>query len=695
MSKVGHIILAIIALGLVLSLAMPILPVDAGDNEVIELRGRASRTYQTGENTYQTVFTSSPEFTKSADGGWVNYAFTDYGDYYAVQHPWWSVAFYDYYTMVYDETFTEVKIYDDRWVVEYLNKRGRWTDAGFWNVAMAYEVVGDGIKLTRSGDTDIGQRQETYYFRNGSPCKIEIKQTCDQAQTIRFVWKPSGIVADTERQIVPGEYDKHAGKVSGLNYYDSVGDFVSTLRWYDELDICDSITPVVEAGVQGRKATITFGDFASDAGDTIVLDPDTFYPDPHVEITTVDGRVMRDVRPGTDTWVNIRNGAGTTSNDDDTTLSLLNYECEGGGSDWEFFQRSVVLFDTSGLPDDCTVTDAVLSIFGKAKADAIGIAPASNVYSSDPASNTALIAADYGCLGTEDLATEIAYADWSVVAYNDFTLIDVNTDGFATNADGTYINKTGVTKLGLRDSTYDAPNNVPDPAYGGTKVQGYTAEQGAPNKPKLVITYSEGEPPPPPPPPAPARFTVTRISNTEINASWADCGVNVTYLIKMSLVDFPVDPEGDEVTVYAGNLTSCNSTGHNFDLNKCYFSLWSHTNPYSGNVTWEILGGEQLEQLADAMEDYAATMAFFVVVIKQFVVFVPLILFSVLAFWKSNAILFMLVAGTALITGLYWYDAFTDNLGLTIGLMLLLYALACVAFAFRMIFWREIPRHED
>jgi len=61
---------------------------------------------------------------------------------------------------------------------------------------------------------------------------------------------------------------------------------------------------------------------------------------------------------------------------------------------------------------------------------------------------------------------------------------------------------------------------------------------------------------------------------------------------------------------------------------------------------------------------------------------------SVLAFWKYTALLFMLVAGASLILGFGFYDAFTTNLGLTLGLMMVVYALVCVAFAFRCLFWR-------
>lgn len=63
--------------------------------------------------------------------------------------------------------------------------------------------------------------------------------------------------------------------------------------------------------------------------------------------------------------------------------------------------------------------------------------------------------------------------------------------------------------------------------------------------------------------------------------------------------------------------------------------------------------------------------------------------FSLLAFWKLNALLFMLAAGASLMVGLQWYDVYTTSTGLTIGLMLIAYSFVCIAFAFRCLFWRE------
>lgn len=63
--------------------------------------------------------------------------------------------------------------------------------------------------------------------------------------------------------------------------------------------------------------------------------------------------------------------------------------------------------------------------------------------------------------------------------------------------------------------------------------------------------------------------------------------------------------------------------------------------------------------------------------------------FSLLAFWKNNAILFMLTAGASIMVGLQWYDVYTTDTGLAISLMLIAYSLVCIGFAFACIFRRE------
>ena len=107
--------------------------------------------------------------------------------------------------------------------------------------------------------------------------------------------------------------------------------------------------------------------------------------------------------------------------------------------------------------------------------------------SSNPASNTAIVNADYSCLGTT------RYCD------DDIPIINTNTAQYSTqnnwfvwpfNATGeAAISKTGITKLGIRDRTdIDAGT----PTYIAQKANLsslYTADKGAGYKPTLIVDY--------------------------------------------------------------------------------------------------------------------------------------------------------------------------------------------------------------
>ena len=70
------------------------------------------------------------------------------------------------------------------------------------------------------------------------------------------------------------------------------------------------------------------------------------------------------------------------------------------------------------------------------------------------------------------------------------------------------------------------------------------------------------------------------------------------------------------------------------------------------------------------------------------IAFSAVMFFSVLAFWRQNTLMFMLAAGASLMVGFYWYDTYTNNLGLTIGLMLIANSLVCVGFGLGCVFRR-------
>jgi len=71
-----------------------------------------------------------------------------------------------------------------------------------------------------------------------------------------------------------------------------------------------------------------------------------------------------------------------------------------------------------------------------------------------------------------------------------------------------------------------------------------------------------------------------------------------------------------------------------------------------------------------------------------------LMAFSFLAFWKMNSILFIILGAIAMMVGLQSPDIIsglseTTPTGLTIGLMVIVYAFLCIGIAFRLLFWKE------
>jgi hypothetical protein len=225
----------------------------------------------------------------------------------------------------------------------------------------------------------------------------------------------------------------------------------------------------------------------------------TFYPDPNVEVSSVDGEVVETTDAD---WATMRAAAGDSANDSLASDNPVRIASAGGANTWSDLQRSIFLFDTSSLPDDATIISATFSVYGLAKADtfAPAIAPDVNVYSSAPASNTALAAGDYDSLGTTAFCdTPITYAGFNTAGYNDFSL---NASGLAA------INTTGVSMFGLRNACYDAAGVAP--TWSASHVASFTtyfADQALTDKdPKLVVTYEV--------PPA-VSITVTGISSGE------------------------------------------------------------------------------------------------------------------------------------------------------------------------------------
>ncbi len=251
--------------------------------------------------------------------------------------------------------------------------------------------------------------------------------------------------------------------------YNQSGDFKLKLGQYAKSDDEELITPE-----QFNKAIYPF----------TVNDSATFYPDAHTETSSVDGYIGQ---TGTNaTWAAIRDGAGNGHDDSGQEVTATDIYAGTTTDRWAGMYRGIFLFNTSGLPDDTVINAATLSLYGSYKYDTAGWTPNLNIYSSAPASNSDLVNGDFDSLGTTAFCdTPLTYAGFSMAGYNDFAF---NASGIAA------ISLTGVSKFGARNAGYDAANSPPTWSSGVRSfLNVYAAEKGAGYKPKLVVTYSEGE----------------------------------------------------------------------------------------------------------------------------------------------------------------------------------------------------------
>jgi len=210
----------------------------------------------------------------------------------------------------------------------------------------------------------------------------------------------------------------------------------------------------------------------------------TFYPDAHEETSSVDGYTARSTAE--DTWAAIHDGAGTAASD--TALFVYVYTSSGSTQDkWILEGRNTLVFDTSALGATANISAATLSFYGEAKSDGLSATPSLNVYSSNPASDTEVVAADhlYTNFGTTPFCdTSIAYADINVGDPGTINNFVFNAAGIAA------ISKTGVSKFAIRDN-YDATDTPPTWVESvNFYIKMYSADKGAGYKPQLVVTYT-------------------------------------------------------------------------------------------------------------------------------------------------------------------------------------------------------------
>jgi len=206
--------------------------------------------------------------------------------------------------------------------------------------------------------------------------------------------------------------------------------------------------------------------------------PHIYYPDPHPEVTTLDGHTR--VGGYYLGWPALVGAAGDGAMDSAQTFDV-SFTSTIYTNYWGSMHRATLLFDLSDIPPGTPIISAQLTFMIDSMINTFASDPAVAVYESFPDSNTTLVKQDYQHYNDTILSDKIAYSALSLIERNQLTL---NPAGLALIIPGQ------IAKLALREANFDAPHI--DPGWESNKdfyVHIWAAEKGDPYKPQLEVTF--------------------------------------------------------------------------------------------------------------------------------------------------------------------------------------------------------------
>lgn len=205
----------------------------------------------------------------------------------------------------------------------------------------------------------------------------------------------------------------------------------------------------------------------------------TFYPSPGTGGPTVDGYIGGE---HVSSWSTVRGLATGNSGISDSAASLVGFnQGEWTGAKY-IIRRQYFLFDTSSISTD-NIDSSIFSVYSNATGDDTEATYPADIaiVSSNPASNTSLIFADFDQIGSTKLSDTVQDLGTynSSAAYFDFAL---NAVGISN------INKTGISKFGIRPNNDFSDSTIPTARSYGSIF--FADETGTTKDPKLVVVHS-------------------------------------------------------------------------------------------------------------------------------------------------------------------------------------------------------------
>lgn len=223
-------------------------------------------------------------------------------DYVLVQSAKCCVEVYPFYAKYYDVNHEEVRLYEERWVVQRLFKEpDEWRDVDAYKPIIAVEETDTGITVATTYKTDYGSLVVKYIQRDGAALKHDIvfANTSGLTQTFRVIQRWTGIVGSKcngkTAPVVENfpffafhSADKTQRK---FNISENLRGMVFNKDRTKKTDHCLQLPVSIDTHAQGMKTNFIYTKWILAQNESLTIDPDTATLDDPTE----DGYIIQDI----------------------------------------------------------------------------------------------------------------------------------------------------------------------------------------------------------------------------------------------------------------------------------------------------------------------------------------------------------------------------------------------------------------
>lgn len=198
-------------------------------------------------------------------------------------------------------------------------------------------------------------------------------------------------------------------------------------------------------------------------------------------------------------------------------------------------------------------------------------------------------------------------------------------------------------------------------------------------------------------PSPPVDFRVTYVDDYRVLIEWTKGASANNTMIRASYNTYPTSVS-DGYEVYYGQGNTANDTAVNWYEHAGTVYYWAVSDNWTGAgpvyySTAYVTASLENPVMVDIARQLVSFNSLFSELQETGLVVVGLLvlmILSALGFWRPKAVLssvvWMITGGVSVTLGLYWYDIYTNDMGLPVSLMLIVFWLVCWGYAFAQLF---------